>query len=58
MKATVKYTTREDGNGKPIAGFYVVVNGIAIGCARKTYEAAYADYEAYLRDLRKMLSVG
>ena len=54
MKTTVKYTNREDGNGNPLAGFYVIVNGIAIGCPWKTYEAAYASMEQYLREMRAM----
>lgn len=57
MKTTVKYTNREDGNGKPIAGFYVIVNGIAIGCPWKTYEAASASMEQYLREMRAMVNL-
>ncbi len=57
MKTTVKYTNRTDGNGKPVAGFYVIVNGIPIGCPWKTYEAAYASMEQYLREMRALANV-
>lgn len=57
MRTTVKYTSRPDGNGIPISGFYVIANGIPIGRAWKTYEAAYASMEQYLRELRAMSNV-
>ena len=56
MKTTVKYTKRQDGNGNDVTGFYVLVNGVAVGCPRKTYEAAYADMEVYLREVRAMVA--
>jgi hypothetical protein len=57
MKIGVKYTNRPDGNGKLVAGFYVMVNGIAVGCPWKTYEAAYASMEQYLREVRTMAAL-
>jgi hypothetical protein len=56
IKTTVKYTTRNDGNGQPITGFYIIANGVAIGCPRKTYEAAYADLTIYRRELLAMVT--
>ena len=56
MKVTVKYTQRADGNGKPLAGFYVIVNGIPISCPWKTYEAAYAARQQYEREVQAMVT--
>jgi hypothetical protein len=57
IRTTVKYTTRLDGNGIPVAGFYIIANGLPIGRAWQTYEATYASMEQYLRELRGLASV-
>ena len=56
MKVTVNYTQRADGNDKPLAGFYVIVNGIPISCPWKTYEAADAARQQYEREVQAMVT--
>lgn len=57
MRGTsVKLTTRKDGNGKPVKGWYVTDFGIPIGKPYHTQEEANRARMEYVKDCKRQLS--
>lgn len=52
----VALTTRKDGNGVKVKGWYVTDFGIPIGCPYLTREKAERARVEYARDCRRQLS--
>lgn len=52
---TVAQTTRNDGNGRPIEGWFVIHYGMPVGPRHESAEAARATMMEYVRDIRGCL---
>jgi hypothetical protein len=54
---TVRYTTRTNGLGKDIKGWYVIRFGLPVGCAYTSKSQAIKSAGLFLADTRSQLSV-
>jgi hypothetical protein len=51
---TVQLTSRKNGNGEDMPGWYVCDYNIPVGCPRATKEESLKDLHIYIADIRRM----
>jgi hypothetical protein len=56
IRVGVSYTTRTDGNGKPLPGWYATTCGIPVGPPHATPELAAATAREFVRDTHRCLA--